>query len=361
MKAPFPWFGGKAKAADTIWARFGAVRNYVEPFAGSLAVLLDAPRIHAAETINDLDAFISNFWRATAIDPDAVAAAADWPVSEPDLHARHVRLMEMRQEFSTRVMGDPAYFDAEIAGWWVWGLCSWIGSGWCSGQGPWRSVDGVLVNDAPKGGGTLRQLPHLGDLGRGINRQLPHLGGGRGINRQLPHLGGGQGINRQLPHLGHGQGDAIRAMFREIRDRLRGVRVCCGDWRRVTGPSVTTKLGLTAVLLDPPYGDDADRTSNLYAVDSLSVAGEVREWALEHGDDPLMRIAFCGYVGEHEMPETWEAVAWAENGRAGGYSGQRKDGSDTKGNIRKERIWFSPHCERPGDDLFSWAKESADD
>ena len=37
MKAPFPWFGGKSRAASIIWQRFGNVRNYVEPFAGSLA------------------------------------------------------------------------------------------------------------------------------------------------------------------------------------------------------------------------------------------------------------------------------------------------------------------------------------
>jgi site-specific DNA-adenine methylase len=40
MMAPFPWFGGKSRAAKLIWSRLGDVPNYVEPFAGSLAVLL---------------------------------------------------------------------------------------------------------------------------------------------------------------------------------------------------------------------------------------------------------------------------------------------------------------------------------
>ena len=40
----------------------GAVDNYVEPFAGSLAVLLERPAWHAgittgAETVNDADAY----------------------------------------------------------------------------------------------------------------------------------------------------------------------------------------------------------------------------------------------------------------------------------------------------------------
>jgi site-specific DNA-adenine methylase len=43
MKAPFPWFGGKSRAAHLVWERFGNVPNYVEPFAGSLAVLLSRP------------------------------------------------------------------------------------------------------------------------------------------------------------------------------------------------------------------------------------------------------------------------------------------------------------------------------
>jgi len=30
LKAPFPYFGGKSGAADTVWAAFGRVENYVE-------------------------------------------------------------------------------------------------------------------------------------------------------------------------------------------------------------------------------------------------------------------------------------------------------------------------------------------
>src|SRR5882724_9612810 len=89
MKAPFPWFGGKSRAADLIWAGLGNVPNYVEPFAGSLAVLLNRPSASNLETVNDLDAYVCNFWRAVRADPEGVARAADWPVNETDLHARH--------------------------------------------------------------------------------------------------------------------------------------------------------------------------------------------------------------------------------------------------------------------------------
>lgn len=37
LRAPFPYFGGKSRIAPTVWERFGAVPNYVEPFFGASA------------------------------------------------------------------------------------------------------------------------------------------------------------------------------------------------------------------------------------------------------------------------------------------------------------------------------------
>ena len=347
LKAPFPWFGGKSRVAHLVWERFGNVQNYVEPFFGSGAVLLGSPDIIHTETVNDADGFVSNFWRAVRSDPEAVASHADWPVNENDLHARHVWLLERRDELTARLEGDPDYFDAKVAGWWCWGICCWIGSGWCSGTGPWQSV--------PDAEG-IRQLVHLGNAGRGVNRQLVHLGdAGQGVNRQLVHLGdAGRGVNRQLVHLGDaGQeastgsestwatGDGLRQWIAALSDRLRRVRVCCGDWSRVCGPTVTVKQGLTAVFLDPPYAEEAERTDRLYACDSLSIAREVKAWCLENGDDRRMRIALCGYEGEHDMPESWACVEWKAHG---GYGSQGEQAG--RENRHRERIWFSPHCLR---------------
>jgi len=128
LRAPFPWFGGKSRAASIIWERFGDVANYVEPFAGSLAVLLARPSPPRTETINDLDCHVANFWRAVQADPDAVAKWCDWPVNEADLHARHLWLVQGLPAHRERMMTEPDYFDAKIAGWWVWGLCQWIGT-----------------------------------------------------------------------------------------------------------------------------------------------------------------------------------------------------------------------------------------
>jgi hypothetical protein len=143
----------------------------------------------------------------------------------------------------------------------------------------------------------------------------------------------------------HGQ---ILAYMRALAERLRKVRVCCGDWSRVCGPSVTIKHGITGVFLDPPYADEAERTDNLYASDSGSVARAAATWALEWGDNPDMRIALCGYEGEHQIPDTWECVAWKA---AGGY-GSQGNGSGRE-NSGRERIWFSPWCLKPQQSLFS--------
>ena len=43
LSAPFPYFGGKRRAAATVWRALGDPSGYVEPFAGSAAILLARP------------------------------------------------------------------------------------------------------------------------------------------------------------------------------------------------------------------------------------------------------------------------------------------------------------------------------
>lgn len=311
LPAPFPWFGGKRKVTVEVWSRFGDVVNFVEPFFGSGAVLLNRPAPFSGnETINDKDALVCNFWRATKNDPDAVATWADSPVNENDLHARHVWLLQQLETLRARMEGDPNFYDVKIAGYWVWGISCWIGSGFCSGEGPW------WVNDE-------RQLVHLGDKGQGVNRQLVHLGN-KGQGEQ-------QGAGREPPA-------RLVPWFRALCDRLARVRVCSGDWSRVCGPSVTFKHGMTGVFLDPPYADSADRQADLYREDCLRIAHDVREWAIENGRNPLLRVALCGYEGEHEMPADWSVYAWSAGDGFGGQAEERT------GNGKRERIWFSPAC-----------------
>lgn len=354
LKAPFPYFGGKSRVAPVIWRRFGTVKNYVEPFFGSGAVLFAAPQHGQTETVNDLNGLLCNFWRATQADPEAVAYYADWPINELDLHARHAWL-DGQAASVAELLSDPAYYDAKIAGYWVWGLSQWIGAGWCSGK---RS----------------RKMPKLGSpsadrrqIGQGIHRaeyraafgSLPLLNagsgrpsGGKGIHRpeyraafgKLPWLAGAEGTHsvQMGVHAGRYQtAGALLDYFQALSARLRYVRVTCGDWRRVTSPSITWKHGTTAMLLDPPYARQG--RADVYAHES-DIFEDVRQYAIEQGERPDMRIALCGY--DFDMPAGWTCHKWKASG---GYANQGRGATQGKANAAKEVIWFSPACEAADD------------
>lgn len=349
MKAPFVYFGGKRRVASVVWERLGDVRVYCEPFFGSGAVLLGrpgwSPLASRIETVNDIDGMLCNVWRAILHDPDATAHAADWPVNEVDLSARHAWLVEQRDYMLDKLLGDPDWYDPKIAGWWLWGSSCWIGSGWCSGVGPWQRVEVEpgewrLVK-GNSGHGINRQIVHLGDLGRGVNRQLVHLGDSvRGVNRKLVHLGAAGDA---------GDGECgLLAWLRALSARLARVCVCCGDWSRVVAPSAMPMAaipGVRGIFLDPPYSAEANRKMHCYTADSGTVAHDVRAWCIAHGDLPDYRIALCGYAGEgHEELEAlgWSVFAWRA---PGGMSVDKARGSG--GNNERERIWFSPSCLGP--------------
>jgi D12 class N6 adenine-specific DNA methyltransferase len=395
LKAPFPWFGGKRAVASLVWSRLGNPDNVIEPFFGSGAVLLLRPDPPRVETVNDLDCYVANFWRATSRDSDAVAAHADGPVNECDLHARHrwLVLSDDAAAFRERMRTDPDYHDARIAGWWCWGLCCWIGGGWCAepgeatngpagGSGDRRPAiarardlgqgvhsGGGLSQKRPliSGGGkktsnrlgngvhargpsdlgqACPQLADAYDLGRGVHASPPAL------SQAMPKLESHDGLPGGGVHKASGGGTCAQRRewlldwFGRLRDRLRNVRVCCGDWLRVCdSESVTTRLGATGIFFDPPYGAGAGRAKDLYAQDSLTVADDVRKYCLERGANPMMRICLAGYEGEgHEELERhgWKVESWEAQG---GYA-NRKGGKGGNANARKERLWFSPHCGR---------------
>ena len=407
LRAPFPWFGGKSRAAELVWERFGTVVNYVEPFFGSGAVLLACPedRRPRVETVNDWNCYLANFWRAVAADGEGAARAADWPVNETDLHARHRYLLRRGPEIRA-LLEDPHAFDVEAAGWWVWGASAWIGSGWCAENAPkdhWKQPPLLGAKGAGgepsagygsgihaagmrepsrklpalKGnGGTEARGPGRPGHGDGVHsqgmrepsRQLPDLGGGThrgpGQNRGKGiHAAGARGPSRQLPFLGGsptqvGMGThaapvrtRLHDLFASLQERLRYTRVACGDWSRICTPAVTYRHGLTAVFLDPPYpGHGAVYGS------TEDITPAVRAWALEHGKRKDMRVCYCGYEGDAPELEAagWEVVAWKAKG---GYGNQRETGDNE--NAGRERLWFSPACLRPGVDtgqLDMWGR-----
>lgn len=291
IKPPYWYFGGKRKIIPDVWSRFGDVDNLIDPFFGSGAILLGRPRMGGRETVNDINCYLANFWRAVKADPKGVAEHAAWPMSEVDLIARQNWLVRNRNILE-KMKTDPEFYHTKAAGWWVWGTNIWIGGGFCEKE---------------------------------IGARLPTTSN-RGINRMMTQHGSGCK-----------EGD-INLYFDKLSRRTQNVRVACGEWDRVLGPSYTTMIGLTAVFLDPPYGEgsmDYESGGN----QTTDIAKSARDWAVENGDNKLMRIAYCGYEGVVEFPKSWECVAWKASG---GY-----------GNAKRERIWFSPNCLKPKAGLFA--------
>lgn len=386
LKAPFPYFGGKSRIANMVWERFGKIDNYVEPFFGSGAMLLSCPTPGHTETVNDADGLLANFWRALQYAPDEVASYADWPVNEADLHARHRWLVDHRSMVES-LMQDPEWYDAQAAGWWVWGISQWIGTGWC-----------------PPIGAASLQTPHLGNAGRGPHRRgltkdgdlwkvRPNLGNGvnnngngvhqTSLHKKRPAIGGRNGpssvggvnaahLAEKVPHVGnagrgghraqlgqnmpfvaspdpdrkqyglgihgisHAGDGALYDYFQALAARLRRTRVVCGDFERILGPSVTWRHGMTAVFLDPPYADGE------HAIEYAG-GGDVWErtcrWCEANGDNALLRIALCGYEGTWDAPAGWVAIKWRT---PGGY-GSQGNGRGRE-NASREVVWFCPHC-----------------
>lgn len=317
LKAPFPWFGGKSRAAAEVWAALGDVRSYVEPFGGSAALLLARPPgWSGVETYNDADGLLVNFWRGVKLHPDAVAEAADWPVSEADLHARHLVLVEQRASVTERLIADPDWCDPKLAGWWAWGASCWIGSGWCSGDGPWtRGPDGAMS---------------LG-IGRGVNRQLPHMGPTQGVHRQIPNIG------RRVDVIAS-SGAGVAGYMHALHARLRCVRIACGDWKRVTTPIVLEGSAAPAgVVLDPPYpeGWAVDEAYAGQAERAVDICTAVFRTALELAARDV-RVVVCGYSGTWSPPDGWTERRWSA------LHGYAKSGRNQ--NHRREVLWCSPAC-----------------
>ncbi|MCA9439546.1 MAG: DNA adenine methylase, partial [Candidatus Omnitrophica bacterium] len=275
----------KKSVAPIVWDLLGDSSNFVEPFAGSLAVLLSCPNVAKYETINDADCLVVNFWRALSFLPEIVADVAAYPVSEADLHARHHWLIEQKMSLREKILADPFYSDPLVAAWWVYGQSIWVGDGWCAKE----------------------------------SNKRPRANRGGIFNLKL---------RDQLP-----------SHFRSLAERLKHVRILCGDFERVLTPAMTTQLGLTGVFLDPPYSLRADRKEDLYCEDNLEVGHRAFEWAVKSGDDPNMRIVMCGYEGEYEFPDNWGIYPWKANGGMGNQGNGRG-----RRNAERERLWFSPHC-----------------
>ncbi len=297
-KAPFPFFGGKSSIANVVWQYLGDCHMYIEPFFGSGAVLLNRPNIPTGgnEIVCDKDGFIANVCRAIQFSPDEVAKWCDWPTNHADLSARKATLIKNEGRLLENLINDDKWFDATMAGYWVWCASNWIGSG--------------------------LTRPNA----------IPHLTHEQGINAlgQRPHLSSEQGI----------YDDRIYTWLRQLSERLRYVKVVCGDWTRVCGGNWQDDKGICGIFFDPPYSKEAGRNNDLYQIESQTVAHDVAKWALERGENQKYRIVLAGYYNEHEwlLDHGWDCLQYSVQG---GYSGIGKGKNKNRHN---EALFVSPHC-----------------
>ena len=291
LQAPFPYFGGKSKVTTQVWDALGSVGHYLEPFFGSGAVLLNRPHKPKVETINDKDGFVANAWRGIKYAPDEVAAHCDWPVNHADLPARRKHLMKNEQELLSKLIADHKYFDAELAGYWIWGMGCWIGAGFTT-----SAIDDKKIGNRP----------HIANGGTGVHKA---------------------GVTD------------IYKWFDALSERLRRVRVVCGDWTKLCGGNWQDNKGTCGMFFDPPYGV-TDRADCYHCDDTTTVAAAVNAWCLRRGELDTHRLVLAGYYSEHEnlLQHGWTVKKWKATG---GYSVKGSRGEE---NAEREALFFSPYC-----------------
>ena len=304
LAAPIPYFGGKSAVAGRVWAALGNPGRYIEPFCGSAAVLLDRDRSHvpcvfSREVVNDRNGLIANLWRAIRADGDELFRFLDGPTCELDLYARSRFTIDKEPSLAEALAADPNHYDARIAAWYMHGMTVCIGNNFAAGN-----------------------------KGRPCMNSLSQSWTTRG-----------------------------RDLLTTLQARMQWVSVLCGDWHRCVASesALFHSVSTCGVFLDPPYSVESDRDMNIYAGhESGTVAHDVRRWCANNGGDHRLRIVLAGYEGEHEELETlgWSVESW----RANGGMGNQGEGRG-RANKTRERLWFSPHCERGG--LFDVANVEA--
>jgi hypothetical protein len=68
--------------------------------------------------------------------------------------------------------------------------------------------------------------------------------------------------------------------------------------------------------LDPRYSIDVREEGVYRYAGGPDLSRQVREWAVGYGENPRLRIAFCGLADEYKMPRSWSALPWSNAGGA---------------------------------------------
>lgn len=307
IRTPVIWFGCKRRQAPYIWQLLGKVDGYVEPFAGSCAVMLANTNIPRKEVINDIDAFVTNFWRSVQHDHEMVLRSASKISNDLDNVAKKKYLVERYADLKEKCSEDFAYFDAQLAGFWLF----------CNAN----SLNPSIAKD--------------------------------NVNTRLFISPSGSGRGFQMTRTSLDPYESFEEWMHVLCVRFQRVAVLCRDWRDVKGSDYITYFNygagkaITGIYLDPPYTKES-RVGAVYAQEDFDVAADCREWAYDRGDDPALRIVLSGYQTEFDsLPAGWRM-----------YDVPRKAGHENFGKTKdKDRarpvevLVASPHCHAGGSQM----------
>jgi site-specific DNA-adenine methylase len=270
MRSLFPYFGAKSRAAPLVWEHLGDPECYIEPFGGSLAVLLARPTsTPRVEIAGDLDGLLMNFWRCIVTDWREMLPHFSGIVAEADLYAKHAALINARASLTDKLMADDGYYDPRLAAWWWEGISAFLGSG----------------------------------FGHRLAKQRPH------IDRSLKGVWATSMTDERIDQVAH---------------RLGNVMLIAGDWKRSCTDAILNRFDRgTGVFLDPPYS--GKRQPGLY-VEDAHLRDQVVEWCLRPHHSKVS-IVLAGY--DNEYPELraagWDVRVWkAPNGYAQESNDRRK-------------------------------------
>ena len=281
------YFGVKRDWAPEIWARFGRIDVFIEPFCGSAAVTLNCPYKIPNAQLFDTSGLIINHLRAVRENPDAVIDHVYRPADHRELVAAAKWLRQWTVDHAKQLEEDLMFYDPQAAGIWYWGQSLAVGGIETQTNGrprrnrdPTRPIPVCDPDTRPK---ILRKLTRASKrLSTATISNLPWTAAVKGPSL---YLTGDRGRDYTVPR---------------------------------------------AILLDPPYKG----TSAFYGLDdtqSEDIATAAYNWAVKNGENRLLRIAYCCGVDDFPCPDGW---MMSEPRR---YAGGRGSGNS-------DVVFFSPHC-----------------
>jgi site-specific DNA-adenine methylase len=290
---PLSYFGKKTRIAPFVWDLFDAANTgmYIEPFAGSGAVLFARPIIKGHEVINDKEIRLLNLYRSIKYKPDELVESLHNCKSAVDLAAYTLYMNEHPLELDDFI-NDPTFCLPHMAGY----FC-------------------------------LRVSASLGHMNK---RQNPD--GVMNISDKACYA---------VPMWK--KREALTEWIYALRKRLDKVEILCTDWTKpVSDAHLSVSYGSgkqhTSVFLDPPY----EGFETLYK-HRVSVSSQVRQWCIDKSDFEQLRIVVCGYNNEHDELLDYGFIKHVSKS----VGGNLKENNDND-----EYIWASKSCTKPVLTLF---------